>query len=202
MRKLREGEFAARLMAWYANNKREFPWRVGAHDEWTAYLTAFLLRKTKAETVAKHYKRLVSALPNPQAAIELGVEGLQELLKPLGLYRVRAKQLYGLAVALTEGKLDRLPGVGPYTEALVRCLSKGELVPVVDVNVVRVIGRVFGVKNFREVWEIMKREVEAAGSCELNLAVMDFAALVCKPHRPACQRCPLTDKCTFRQKTS
>lgn len=195
-------EASARLMEWYSRNRREFPWRVGMKSEWHALVTAFLLRKTRAETVAKHYERVTKALSSPERALELGVEGLEELLKPLGLNRVRARQLHELARALVEGRSGKLPGVGPYTEALVRCLSRGELVPVVDVNVERVVNRLFGISDRRAVWEVAGELVKAAGTCEMNLALMDFAALVCRARRPRCRECPLANLCVYARNRS
>jgi len=129
--------------------------------------------------------------------LELGVEGVESVLKPLGLHRVRAKQLYELARALAEGRGGKLPGVGPYTEALVRCLSRGEPVPAVDVNVQRVVTRLFGVADRRWVEELASQLVRAAGTCELNLAVMDLAALVCRVRKPKCGECPLAAYCEY-----
>jgi len=188
---------ASKLMEWYADHRRQFPWRVGMRDDWRVLVTAFLLRKTRAETVAKHYDRVLAALSSPEKVLELGVGGVERLLKPLGLHRVRARQLYELARALLEGRGGRLPGVGPYTEALVRCLSRGELVPAVDVNVQRVVARLFGVADRRRVEELASQLVEAAGTCELNLAVMDLAALICRARKPKCRECPLAAYCEY-----
>jgi len=188
---------ASKLMEWYARCKRQFPWRVGMRDDWRVLVTAFLLRKTRAETVAKHYDRVLAALSSPEKALELGVKGIEDFLKPLGLHRVRARQLYELAKALLEGRGGRLPGVGPYTEALVRCLNRGELVPAVDVNVQRVVARLFGTSDRRRVWELASQLVKAAGTCELNLAVMDLAALVCRARKPRCGECPLAAYCEY-----
>jgi len=188
---------AARLMEWYARHKRQFPWRIGMHESWSVLVTAFLLRKTRAETVAKHYDRVLDALSSPEKALELGVKGIEDVLKPLGLYRVRARQLYELAKALMEGRGGRLPGVGPYTEALVRCLSRGEPVPAVDVNVQRVVTRLFWTSDRRQVEKLASQLVEAAGTCELNLAVMDLAAFVCRARKPRCGECPLAAYCEY-----
>ena len=188
---------ASKLMEWYARHKRQFPWRVGMRDDWRVLVTAYLLRKTRAETVAKHYDMVLAALSSPGKVLELGVEGVEKVLKPLGLHRVRARQLYELAKALAEGRGGKLPGVGPYTEALVRCLSRGELVPAVDVNVQRVVARLFGVGDRRQLEELASQLVKAAGTCELNLAVMDLAALVCRARKPRCGECPLAAYCVY-----
>ncbi len=185
--------FAGRLLEWFKENKREFPWRVGMSDEWRAALTGILLRKTRAETVAKHYERIVGPLSTPEKAVELGMDSIEKLLEPLGLHRTRARQIYELAKSWRSG--SRSPGLGPYALSLIECLARGKLVPVVDVNTVRVVKRVFGAEDVEEVRELLREAVLSAGTCELNLAVMDFAARVCTARRPRCESCPLEDLC-------
>lgn len=185
--------FASRLLEWFKGSKREFPWRVGMSDEWRAALTGILLRKTRAETVAKHYEKIVSSLSTPEKAVELGVENIEKLLEPLGLHRTRARQIYELAKLWRSG--GRTPGLGPYALSLIDCLVKGKLVPVVDVNTARVVKRVFGAEDMEEVQELLREAVLSAGTCKLNLAVMDFAAIVCTARRPRCAHCPLGDLC-------
>lgn len=187
--------FASKLVEWYKVNKREFPWRVGMGDEWRVALTGILLRKTRAETVAKHYERVMSSLSTPERAVELGVKGIEELLRPLGLHRTRARQIYELAKAWRSG--GHLPGVGPYALSLIDCLARGKLVPVVDVNTARVVKRVFGVGSLEEVKELLQKAVLSAGTCELNLALMDFAAGICTAWKPRCESCFLRDTCAY-----
>lgn len=187
------GELTRRLMEWYSANRREFPWRVGMSSEWQVALTAILLRKTRAETVAKHYREIVTALRSPEHALRLGVEGIERLLRPLGLHRTRARQIHALAGRWGSGSSE-LPGLGPYARALIECLVHRRLVPVLDVNTVRVVKRVLGVESAEEA---VGRIVEHAGTCEANLALMDFAALVCTARRPRCGKCPLRDLCAY-----
>lgn len=185
-------QFARLVMGWYSVNKRSFPWRVGMVDGWTTALTAILLRKTRAETVAKHYAKVIQALASPKHVLSLSLENIEELLKPLGLYRTRARQIHRLAQAWGEG--GRLPGIGPYAISLMECLHRGKLVPIIDVNTKRVVERVFGAKG-EEAEGILRKSVEAAGTCELNLAVMDLAAKVCTSRKPKCSICPLSSLC-------
>lgn len=191
-----EREFAEKVMEWYEVNKRSFPWRVGMSDEWRTTITAILLRKTRAETVAKHYEEIMRQLETPGRVLQLRVEELEELLKPLGLHRTRARQIRRLAEVW--GRTGDLPGLGPYAKSLIECLHGRKLLPVVDVNTTRVITRFFGTDE-RRVEQLLRRAVEAAGSCELNLAVMDLAARICLKRRPKCFECPLSQSCTYKR---
>ncbi|MEM3944759.1 MAG: hypothetical protein QXJ59_11815, partial [Thermofilaceae archaeon] len=76
------------------------------------------------------------------------------------------------------------------------CLHKRKLVAVVDVNTARVASRFFGVDKGK-VEEVLRKAVEAAGTCELNLAIMDFAARICTPRKPKCGVCTLTETCAY-----
>ncbi|MEM1568399.1 MAG: hypothetical protein QXI84_07965 [Thermofilaceae archaeon] len=191
--------FAEKVMEWYKSNRRSFPWRVGMSSEWITALTAILLRKTRAETVAKHYERIIKALETPERALQLKIEEIEELLKPLGLHKTRARQIRQLAEAW--GKSEKLPGLGPYALSLIDCLHKRKLVVVVDVNTARVASRFFGVDRGK-VEEELKKIVEAAGTCEINLAIMDFAAKICTPRKPKCGKCTLAENCAHRRRAT
>jgi A/G-specific adenine glycosylase len=65
------------------------------------------------------------------------------------------------------------------------------------VNVQRVVTRLFGVGDRRQLEELASQLVKAAGTCELNLAVMDLAALVCRARKPRCGECPLAAYCVY-----
>lgn len=198
-------EFLSKLFDWFQRHERRFPWREGI-SPWEAVLTAFLLRKTRAETVARHYGRITGALSSPSAVVELGVESLEELLKPLGMHKIRAKQLHELSLrlvkeyggSLPEGEeLRELPGFGDYTIALISYFSRGKLVPIADVNVERVLGRVFGARGSDEVRRLAAELVRECMNGRINLAIMDFAAEVCRAKNPRCRGCPLAGICEY-----
>jgi len=126
-------------------------------------------------------------------ALHLGVEGVERVLRPLGLHRTRARQIHALALKWGSGSAE-LPGLGPYARALIDCLAHRRMVPVLDVNTVRVVQRVLGAGNAEEA---VRRIVELAGTCEANLALMDFAAMLCRARKPRCGECPLRDLCSY-----
>src|SRR5690606_20932128 len=103
-------------------------------------------------------------------------EDVQELLRPLGLFRKRAEALIELAsilrdrhngsVPTTSVDLERLPSVGRYTANAFRCFRLRERVPIVDANVVRVFSRYFGltpprgkIDSAEEYWDLARRLV-------------------------------------------
>jgi A/G-specific adenine glycosylase len=99
--------------------------------------------------------------------------------------------------------LISLPGVNHYIASAVRCFAFGYPDILLDTNTVRVAGRVFGLpitdssrrsKLFREVLE---RFMDSKHPRELNFALIDFAAEICKPKASLHDMCPIHDYCRF-----
>lgn len=99
-------------------------------------------------------------------------------------------------------ELLELPGVGRYIASAVLCFGFGRDVPIVDVNVARVLGRVFGLKpkgrpqNDPNMLKLAGGLVPRGKGPEYNEALLDFAALVCGPG-PLCEGCPLRKLCRY-----
>ncbi|MCS7386364.1 MAG: A/G-specific adenine glycosylase [archaeon GB-1867-005] len=172
-------------------------------------ITSILLRKTNAEKVAKYYDEILGKLGTPINTYNLKLSEIEELLKPLGLHRSRAKQLkkaaeiilkkYGGKMPTSFNELLKIPGVGKYAASAILSIAYGKNIPVVDINVERVISRFFGVQKptYEEASKII---MEIAGEDEapkLSLAIIDFAAKVCRARNPTCRSCPLNSKCKF-----
>lgn len=74
---------------------------------------------------------------------------------------------------------------------------------IVDSNVVRVFKRYFGIETSKEgrrdkhVIELAKRYVECDNPKDANLALIDFAALVCTPGKPLHEKCPVQEGCRY-----
>lgn len=96
-----------------------------------------------------------------------------------------------------------LPGVGPYVADAVRVLAFDETGVFIDTNTVRVAGRYFGFSTHAEsrrrrpVREAIARLIDQGHSRESNLALLDLAALLCRPGRPFCDQCPVVDHCRY-----
>lgn len=205
--------FAQRLLKWFSKNKRSFPWRETS-DPHKILIAEILLRKTDAGKVLRIYERFIRRYPSFEALINADRRELEDFLRPLGIYRRRAKELMDLArivKAKHRGKVPHsreeilgLPGVGDYAANAVLCFAFGKTVPLVDTNVIRVVARVFSFKSKRkrarddpEIWREIGRIVPKGKARDFNLAILDLAAASCLPRKPVCGICPVTLLCDY-----
>jgi len=213
----RLGRIRSRLLAWYDAAPRgaaaqDFPWRT-AGDPYLALVAAVCAQQTQMSRVIEIYERWVEAFPTLDAA---AAASTAEVLRVWGRggYPRRALAIRDAARICLEahgGGLPRepaallaLPGVGPFTAAIVRCFGYGDDAAAVDTNIVRVIGRlVFG--DLQPARERAPREIEAAAvrllrpgtAARWNPALMDYGARVCTP-RPRCGECVVASLCRAR----
>lgn len=209
--------FSKHLLKWWKKNKRDFPWR-RTKNPYAVLVAEMLLRKTTALQVERIYNNFISKFPNPKALSNTNENKLKNFLKPLGMEYRRAKLPIELGKTLMEthnGKVPsnqedllKLPGVGLYSANAVMSFCHGQNAPTVDTNFIRVIQRVFGLKSKRararddgNVWKFAQVLVPKGKSRNFNLAVLDFAAKICKPRNPKCDSCPLNDDCLFYKST-
>ena len=202
-----------RLLAWYQKNGRhDLPWRK-LQTPWAIFVAESLLRRTKASTVADIYPSLIEEFPSPEDVIGKKVRW-QRKTNALGLAS-RAHQFFSACEQLSQqhqGKvpadyrdLVALPGVGHYIANAV--LSFGYHLPtyIIDTNTLRIASRVTGEKITQAEHRSKKAKrllVKCFGdldglSPELNYALLDLAFSICKPSKPDCNACPLSNRCQY-----
>ena len=143
---------APRLTAWFAANRRVFPWREG-RTPYKVLVSETMLQQTRIEAVLKYYERFMKAFPTLRALAGAPEDLVMKHWEGLGYYS-RARNLKKCAEICAEhhdGKLPetyaeliRLPGLGPYSAGAIASLCHDEAVPAVDGNVLRVLARFFG----------------------------------------------------------
>ena len=204
-------EFRAKVMAWYCVHGRDFPWR---HAE-TCYqrvIGELLLQRTQANTVARFYHSFLAKYPSWDSLSEAKEEDLQEVLRNIGLWRRRARNLIDLASSVkemggqlpnTRDELERLPGVGQYMASAILVLCYGEKESLLDVNMARVLERVFGPRCLADIrydpylQALARSTVQGDDAREANWAILDLAATTCLSARPKCLECPVAQICSF-----
>jgi A/G-specific adenine glycosylase len=139
------------------------------------------------------------------------LEEFENALRLCGLWRRKAQAFQHLAQSIetnggvpeTRKDLEHLPGIGPYTASAVLAIVYGRAEPLLDVNMARLPGRFLGppkgleAKPKRALHAHALRLVRSKRGIEVNWAVLDFGALVCRARNPLCPECPLGAKCHY-----
>jgi A/G-specific adenine glycosylase len=208
----RLGRIRSALLDWYERVGTPFPWRT-ARDPYLALVAAVASQQTQMSRVLQIYGRWVEAFPTLEV---LASAERAEVLRVWGRagYPRRAVGLHETArICVQEhgGTLPRdpaallaLPGVGPFTAAIVRCFGFGDDAVAIDTNIVRIVGRVV-LGELQPAKESPAADLEAAArrlmrpgtAAAWNPALMEYGAKVCVP-RPRCEVCVVASLCAAR----
>ncbi|MCW2746811.1 MAG: HhH-GPD family protein [Mycobacterium sp.] len=202
------------LLGWYDAEQRDLPWRRPGTAPWPVLVSEVMLQQTPVRRVLPAFSAWLERWPTPA---DLAREPAGEAVRAwdrLG-YPRRALRLHAAAAAITErhggrvpdtlAELLALPGIGAYTARALLAFAFRQRVPVVDVNVRRVVaraveGRALGpaavsAADLRLVETLLPEEPEEAAT--VSVALMELGALVCTATRPRCAACPLVDACAW-----
>jgi len=202
----------ADLLAWASQDGRDFPWRSPGASTYEKIVVEVLLQRTTAPAVANFYATFMHRFPNWEAIAAASADDLGLFLKPLGLWRRRAASLLGLAryAVTASGEFPRgaanhadIPAVGQYVSNAISVFQHGENAPLLDVNMARVIERFIRPRKLADIrydpWLQAAAHwlVRGESPQQVNWAVLDFAAVVCKARAPRCASCPVSSRCAY-----
>ena len=211
----RDREIVMRLLSWFADHGRQLPWRHSTIEPWQVLVVEILLQQTQAERVAAFVPEFLADFPALDALAKANESMLAARLATLGLQNRRARRLVALAGVLlardgqipnSKFELQSLPGVGIYVAAAYMSTVLREPEPMVDVNMARLIERLYGPRTLADIRydphinSIAYRLIRlAARPRDFNWAVLDLGAAHCKARFPSCLGCPLLKVCPFGQ---
>jgi A/G-specific adenine glycosylase len=171
------------LLAWFAVNERDLPWR-RTRDPYAILVSEVMLQQTQVERVVPRYLAWLERWPTVEALAVAPIADVLREWQGLG-YNRRALNLHRAAAVVSErgwpSELTELPGVGAYTAAAIRNFAFGEDVLPVDTNVRRV-----------------QERTEHRFGPRAAQALMDLGATVCLARVPRCGICPLAEGCPSR----
>ena len=193
-------------MRWYDREQRDLPWRrrPGAYG---TLVSEFMLQQTVVATVIPYFERFLARFPDFAALAAAPEEEVLALWSGLGYY-ARARNLHRAARAIAADGLPRdeaglrtLPGVGPYTAAVLAAIVHGQRTFALDGNAARVVARLFADARPIDVPAVRlalrahgETLVPAQRPGDFAQAVMELGATVCTP-APRCGDCPVSQFC-------
>ncbi|MES2943950.1 MAG: endonuclease III [Pseudomonadota bacterium] len=177
-------------------------------------LTAVLLSAQATDVgVNKATRKLFPVASTPQAILDLGLEGLENYIKTIGLFRSKAKhlmltcqmlvELHGGKVPRSREALEALPGVGRKTANVVLNSAFGEATMAVDTHIFR-MGNRTGLapgKNPLEVELKLLKRIPPEYIVDAHHWLILHGRYVCVARTPRCWECAVSIYCDFKPKT-
>lgn len=153
------------------------------------------------------------AYGTPAGIISMGLDGLTEAIKTIGLYKTKAKNVYRTCEILLEKfngevpdnrtDLESLPGVGRKTANVVLNTAFGQPTMAVDTHIFRVSNRT-GIAPGKDVLAVEKallRRVPKQYLLDAHHWLILHGRYVCVARKPKCPQCALNDLCEYKDKT-
>jgi endonuclease-3 len=157
---------------------------------------------------------LFAAADTPEKMVALGEDKVREMIRTIGLFRTKAKNVIALSRKLISEhasmvppireELEKLPGVGRKTANVVLNNAFGQETIAVDTHIFRVGNRT-GIARGRTPLEVemaLEKCVPPAYRRHAHHWLILHGRYICKAQRPRCGICPINDLCQWPEKTA
>lgn len=205
----------APILAWYATNARDLPWRRPDCGPWGILVSEVMLQQTPVARVLPVWHTWLDRWPSPR---ELALDAPGEAIRMWGRlgYPRRALRLHEAArtiVGRYQGDLPddhelllALPGIGVYTAAAVASFAFRQRHAVIDTNVRRLLARAVTGTEYpspsptaaeaRLATSLVPDDAQVAATWAA--ASMELGALICTARAPRCSGCPVAGRCQWQ----
>ncbi len=165
-------------------------------------------------SVNKATRHLFPIADTPEKMYALGVDGLKEYIKTIGLFNAKAEnaiktckiliEKHNSEVPQTREELEALPGVGRKTANVVLNTAFRKIAMAVDTHIFRVSNRtkIAPGKNVLEVEDKLLRFVPKEFLLDAHHWLILHGRYICTARKPKCDACIIEDLCEFKEKTS
>ena len=208
--KQRITRFRGHLLDWYEQYGRDFPWRRPEASVFEKICVEVLLQRTRAETVSAIYKSFFTTFKDWSDIAKSPVVEIEIYLKPLGLWKRRARSIKGLATyaakregvfPVTDVELARIPAVGQYMANAILLFQHNQPRPLLDVNMARVLERYLRPRRLADIrydpW--LQAAAHWLVRCDqpkqVNWAILDLGSTICAAQTPRCEICKFRAWC-------
>jgi endonuclease-3 len=209
MNPAKRGEIFARLAGANPNPTTELAYRT----PYELLIAVILSAQATDKSVNLATRELYKVADTPQKMVALGVDGLIDYIKTIGLFRMKAKNVvetsrlliehHGGEVPATREALEQLPGVGRKTANVVLNTAFGQDTMAVDTHIFRVANRT-GIAPGETPLEVEERLLKFVPDPYRRNAhhwLILHGRYVCKARKPDCPQCLIRDLCEYRAKT-
>jgi A/G-specific adenine glycosylase len=201
----------SRLLKWYdLYGRKELPWK-NPKDPYRIWLSEIMLQQTQVNTVLGYFTRFVKSFPTLHHLAKAPREEVMAHWAGLGYY-ARARNLHQTAQILdtehrgqfprTVDALIKLPGIGRSTAGAILAQSFDISAPILDGNVKRVLTRLHTLPGWpderkmqEKLWALQTTYTPSHRVADFTQAIMDLGATCCVRGIPACEKCPLRERC-------
>ncbi|MDG0888532.1 endonuclease III [Paracholeplasma manati] len=176
-------------------------------------IAVVLSAQTTDKAVNKVTEQLFANYPNPLALSEAQLSDVENIIKTIGLYHNKAKNIIALSKELVDKyqgevpqereQLESLPGVGRKTTNVVISNAFGIPALAVDTHVARIsvrLGLAKATDNVLEIEKKLNRKIPKEHWLKVHHQMIFFGRYHCLAKNPKCQSCPLIDDCKYKDK--
>ena len=183
-------------------------------DAYTLLVAVVLSAQATDVGVNRATKGLFAAASTPAAMVELGVEGISQHIRTIGLFNTKAKNVHKLSqillaqhagsVPADRAALEALPGVGRKTANVVLNEAFGQPTIAVDTHIFRLGNRTRMAPGATPdvVETALLRRVPDRWKKGAHHWMILHGRYVCKARNPDCAACVIRDLCLFKDKTA
>jgi endonuclease-3 len=182
-------------------------------DPWRLLVMARLSAQCTDARVNMVCKELFAKYPNCKAMAEGDLADIERIVKPCGLYKMKAESIkaasamllsdFGGEVPSDIDTLLLLPGVGRKIANLVAGDVYGKGAIVCDTHFMRILGRMGmypeGLRDATKIEMMMRELMDPALGSDFCHRIVIFGREICSARSPGCDRCPLADLCEKRR---
>jgi endonuclease-3 len=203
-------EIFARLSAANPDPRSELHYK----NPFTLLVAVVLSAQATDAGVNKATPELFRLADTPQKMVDLGEDRIRDLIKTIGLFKTKAKNVWLLSKALVESHggevpasreaLQALPGVGRKTANVVLNIAFGQPTIAVDTHIFRLANRLRLApgKTPEEVEKRLEALIPDAYKRDSHHWLILHGRYVCKARKPECGRCLIADLCKSPEKTA
>jgi endonuclease-3 len=189
-----------------------------SRDPFSVLIATILSQNTNDRNSRRAFERLSKEFPiTAKALAELQPERLKPTIEVAGLSNIRSRRIVEVSKAIVEqfgGDLDAalslpfeearkrlmsIDGIGPKTADVVLLFAGNRRVMPVDTNIFRVVGRVGFARgrNYERTRLALERLIPQEKLHRMHLLLIRLGREICKPRRPFCSVCPISDVCDY-----